>query len=383
MLKKGVVMRKILILTGRYLPGFRDGGPVRSIVNLTQWFGDEYDIRIMCLDRDHGDLTAYPDITPEGYNAVGKAKVWYTRSFLPEDIARLAGDADVVYCCGPYGNYARQAMHLKKKGLFLAPLYIASMGSFSPEAFKIKGLKKRLFISYMKMAHLFDDITWSVTSAREEEELKAIVGPDCRCVIATDLPRRGTTEHTYVKEAGALKLAFISRISRKKNLSAVPDILHRMSDDVKVKLDIYGPGEDMDYLHACMHKLDELKKSHPGCKWEYKGEADSEKIPEIFAGYDAFIFPTLGENYGHVIAESLSAGCIPVISDTTPWLELDDKNCGYVCRLGDNSAFARSLEELVAMSEEELTVKRDNCYKYINEVNESSVRDSGYRAIFG
>ncbi|MBR1450401.1 MAG: hypothetical protein IJ591_01660, partial [Lachnospiraceae bacterium] len=74
-------MRKILILTGRYLPGFRDGGPVRSLVNLTDTFGAEYDFRIMCLDRDHGDMAPYPDIVLDGYNSVGKAKVWYTRQF--------------------------------------------------------------------------------------------------------------------------------------------------------------------------------------------------------------------------------------------------------------------------------------------------------------
>ena len=79
-------MRKILIITGRYLPGYRDGGPVRSIVNLTQWMGGEYDLRIMCLDRDHGDDRPYPDITAGEYNTVGSAKVWYTKAFTAEDI---------------------------------------------------------------------------------------------------------------------------------------------------------------------------------------------------------------------------------------------------------------------------------------------------------
>ena len=28
-------MRKILILAGRYLPGYKDGGPLRTLINLT------------------------------------------------------------------------------------------------------------------------------------------------------------------------------------------------------------------------------------------------------------------------------------------------------------------------------------------------------------
>lgn len=37
-------MKKVLILMGRYLPGYKDGGPVRTIKNLTDILGNEYDI---------------------------------------------------------------------------------------------------------------------------------------------------------------------------------------------------------------------------------------------------------------------------------------------------------------------------------------------------
>lgn len=376
-------MRKILIITGRYLPGYRDGGPVRSLINLTEWMGDKYDIRIMCLDRDHGDTERYPGITVDSYNNVGKAKVWYTSDFSREAVGKLAEDADVVYVCGPYGDYARFVMSLKKEGKIAAPLYIASMGSFSPEAFKIKGLKKRLFISYMKLAHMFDNVIWSVTSQREEDELRSVIGSGSRCVIASDLPRKGTTDHSRIKESDALKICFISRISRKKNLVAIPDILKNLSDDCNIKLDIYGVDEDKAYLKECLMRFDALRKTHPNCRWEYKGEADSNMIPSIFADYDALLFPTLGENYGHVIAESLAAGCIPVISDTTPWLDLNEKGCGYVCHLNDTTSFSSALQELYDMDEEAMSAKRSKCYEYITQANDASVRDSGYRMIFG
>ena len=148
-------------------------------------------------------------------------------------------------------------------------------------------------------------------------------------------------------------------------------------------LDIYGTPEDAAYLDACRSKLDQLKNSRPLFSWEYKGEADSEKVPELFAEYDAFLFPTLGENYGHVIAESLSSGCIPVISDTTPWLDLDEKGCGYVCPLEDKQAYAKALDELAAMSEEDIKPMRDCCIAYITSLNEESVANTGYRTIFG
>ena len=375
-------MRKVLIITGRYVPGFRDGGPVRSILNLTEWLGEEYDIRIMCLDRDHGDSAPYPNIRRDEYNEVGRAKVWYTENFSEDAILKLSEDVDVLYCCGPYSDYARTVMKLKKQGSIKAPLYIAPMGSFSPEAFKIKGFKKRMFITYMKMSGMFDNVIWSVTSEREKDELKSIVG-DCRCVIATDLPRRGSAEHRHEKVQGELRLVFISRICVKKNLIAVPEILRLLGDDIRIKFDIYGTDEDHDYLEKCMAALDRLKKTHPLIKWEYKGEADSNEVPGIFADYDAFLFPTLGENYGHVIEESLAAGCIPVISDTTPWTDLEEKDCGYVCSLRSGDDFVSALTELAAMDEETLSKKRISCSRYIELASDKSVRESGYRKIFG
>ena len=264
-------MRKVLIITGRYLPGYRDGGPVRSLVNLADWMGDDYDLRIMCLDRDHGDDRPYPDIKAGEYNTVGKVKVWYTSQYVEDDIERLADDCDVVYVCGPYSDYARMAMRLKKAGKITAPLFIASMGSFSPEAFKIKGFKKKLFMRYMEITGMFDNVTWSVTSKREENELKAVLGKYSRCVIASDLPRRGVKDHTRVKEDDILKVCFISRIARKKNLISIPDILSMIGDEHFIHVDVYGACEDKGYFDECVRKFDALCKEQTNFSWEYKG----------------------------------------------------------------------------------------------------------------
>ena len=52
----------ILIITGRYLPGYKDGGPVRSVKNLVDCLGEEYQFRILTCDRDHGDTQPYPNV---------------------------------------------------------------------------------------------------------------------------------------------------------------------------------------------------------------------------------------------------------------------------------------------------------------------------------
>ena len=45
---------RILISMRHYEPAFRHGGPIRSVVNLVAALHDEFDFKIVCLARDHG-----------------------------------------------------------------------------------------------------------------------------------------------------------------------------------------------------------------------------------------------------------------------------------------------------------------------------------------
>lgn len=374
-------MKKILILTGRYLPGFKDGGPVRSIVNLVDCFGDKYEIKIMCTDRDHGDTESYPDISVYDWNDVRGAKVFYVppKGYALSLIKRLADDADIVYCCGPYNDYAISAMLLNRMGLIRCPFVVASMGSFSPEAYAIKGGKKRLFVAVMKMLGFFRKVTWSVTSKREEDELKAVIGQKAKTIIAEDLPRKGIIAHDHKKEESSLKVIFLSRISRKKNLLKAVQALNGISGNLNITFDIYGNMEDPDYYSECEAVLKELPEN---IKWEYKGLADSDEVPGIWAKYDVFLFPTMGENYGHVIAEAMSGGCVPVISDQTPWMDLNENGCGCVIPLEKTEEFTKALEALASLSSAEMEKMAANAQDYIRRHNEESINNSGYLKIF-
>jgi glycosyltransferase involved in cell wall biosynthesis len=50
--------------------------------------------------------------------------------------------------------------------------------------------------------------------------------------------------------------------------------------------------------------------------------------------------PTAGENFGHIILQSLSAGCPVIISDQTPWKDLQNKNAGWDLSLESSIMFA-------------------------------------------
>lgn len=373
-------MKNILIITGRYLPGFKDGGPVRTIKNLTDLLGDDYHFTIMCSDRDHGDLKPYDNIN-EGINHVGKADVIYVpdSKFSFSLIKSEANKNNLIYVCGPYNSYAIKALILNRLSLIKCPFVLAPMGSFSKGALNIKSAKKRVFFTIVKLLNLFKNVSFSVTSKVEEKELRDALGLANKCYIARD-PERAIDEnisHNEFKKSGRLRVVFLSRISEKKNLYGAIEILSKVKGNID--FNVYGNIEDRDYYDKCIKRLEILPDN---VQFEYKGIANSEDVPKLLSEYDVFLFPTFGENFGHVISEALSAGTIPVISDTTPWLDLDEKKAGFVINISDISSFAKTIDKLYQMSSEELLVISNNAKDYYRKNYEESVKNNGYRVMY-
>ena len=69
--------KKVLILNGQYLPGYKGGGPIRSCVNMVENLSDEFEFYILCADRDFKDCSPYEGIKVDQLNDVGSAKVFY------------------------------------------------------------------------------------------------------------------------------------------------------------------------------------------------------------------------------------------------------------------------------------------------------------------
>lgn len=371
-------MKTIAILCGRYLPGYKDGGPVRTLINLINCLGKEYNFIIITNDRDHGDTEPYKGIKYDEPNNVDGANVWYLKpnGFTFSAIKGLTKNVDLIYICGPYDDYAYKTLILKRIGKIPQPVVVASMGSFSEGAYGIKNCKKNLYINICKLAGLFKKLTWSVTSEIEEKDVCHILGKDTQCIIAEDLPREVPKFKTKIKEK-TTKIVFLSRICEMKNLLFAIKIIASL--DSNIKFDIYGTLEDQLYWLKCQNALEGLPDN---VQWEYKGIAASEKVIDIFSEYDIFLFPTRGENFGHVVFEALAAGCIPVISDQTPWTDLEDKKCGYIIPLASAARYKKTMERLCQMTDNDFALLRQNAQSYAKKKYNDSVKNTGYRIIF-
>lgn len=102
----------------------------------------------------------------------------------------------------------------------------------------------------------------------------------------------------------------VSRIAREKNLERVLEALARLPDQ-SVKLALVGDGPAREWLEL---RADELGVAH---RVRFAGAFDRSQLPDAYASADAFVFPSLSETQGLVLAEALAAGC-PVIAVDTP-----------------------------------------------------------------
>jgi glycosyltransferase involved in cell wall biosynthesis len=95
----------------------------------------------------------------------------------------------------------------------------------------------------------------------------------------------------------------LSRIVKSKNLLFILQIIKKFK--IKLIFDIYGPIEDLKYWKKCQNEFFSMPNN---ILINYKGIAYSNKVQSIFFKYDLFCFPSISENFGNVIYESLSSG---------------------------------------------------------------------------
>lgn len=336
---------RILAFLSSYLPAFRSGGPIRTLEAMTAQMSDEWEFLIVAADRDLGDDGPFPDVPVDTWTRCGSARVFYRSPGARGWIALLRSlgsiDYDVIYLNSFFGVHASLVpLLLRRLGWLRArPVVVAPRGELDPGALALKHRKKTIFLKIARLLGLYGGVVWHASNADEREAVLRHTGaPPSRVLQALDLSGRSEGE-PFDREkrgvGGPLRAVFLSRISPKKNLTYALDVLAKVS--VPVHFDIYGIIEDVAYWDRCQQAMADLP-SHVTAR--YVGEVRPHDVERTLAAYDLFLFPTLGENYGHVIRESLSAGVPALISDTTPWRGLEARGAGADLPLDDPRRFA-------------------------------------------
>lgn len=358
---------KILIIIGGFFPGVKFGGPPVSVNNFCTLMQDD-ECYIVAKNHDMGETEPYKDIKP-GWNDRGNCIVKYLSDseYCYKGFAEAINDVapDVLYLQSLFADCIVPCLMLAKKNNI--PVLLAPRGELCPGAMR-KKYKKLPYISFLRASGLVRNISFQYTSQDELEGINKYFGKDARCCFLTNVPSMPSENYSHPeKKSGEAKFVFISRIVPKKNLRKAIDILAGIRG--KLAFDIYGPIEDHDYWDECLCAAKELPSS---IKVSYKGTVGQGEAAKTFANYDCFIFPTMSENYGHVIAESLSAGCPVLVSDQTPWDFNGYVDAGAAIPLASEELWVKEIQQIVDDSEEPLCQKRVAAVSYFKQSSDFS-----------
>jgi glycosyltransferase involved in cell wall biosynthesis len=351
---------KILVLADWYLPGRKAGGSVSAIVNLIELLGDEFSFYVITGDHDLGEKTAYAGVRTDRWLPVGKASVLYTSDFSFSKLRRHIVDVapNVIYLNSFFSRLTRRTLLLRQLGFLpVSAVVLAPRGEFSPGALSLKRLRKWLYQRVTMRTGLYRNLIWQASSDLERQQITAAgIANSTRnrgCLTVTaDVPSPHLLKlpvelRRPEKRPGAVRLIFLSRISRMKNLHFALESLAAIRGDVV--FDIVGPVEDATYWSACQEQIRVLPKNIV-VRWT--GPVRHEHVSRAFFQHQFLLLPTLGENFGYVIVEALAAGCPVLISDQTPWRDLRPAGAGWDLPLGRPDLWQNALQECVAMDDE-------------------------------
>lgn len=341
----------VLAFNKHYLPGYRASGLIRTLSNMVDRLGKEIDFHIITLDRDAGSKEPYSDIVHGEWNTVGQARVWYAspNNLSVRPLVELFNEIqpDILYLNSFFDNVLTQrVLWGRRLGQFgSVPVILAPRGELSSSELAIKRWKKKIFLRFAKAMKLYSDLIWHAASEQERADilhtLAYVDGNDVKVARNLALATEQTAIERRIRSNGEpLRVCFLSRIYPMKNLDFVLKVLAQVRSSVVFT--IYGPKEVASYWKKCESLISSLP---PNIKVIVEEEVHPFAVKQTLARHDLFFLPSQGEDYGHVIHEALAAGLPVLISDQTPWSDVQKSGVGWAFPLNSLEPFVKTIEE--------------------------------------
>lgn len=344
---------RVLVFIDWYAPGYKAGGPVRSLVNFVDHLRNRIDFRVVTRNTDYTESTPYAGITPNCWtNLPGGEKVWYASG---KGMSRKAWkrilketDCDAIYINGLYSWWFSILPLWLSRGTG-ARRVVAVRGMLAAGAMEHGALKKLLFLAVARALDLYKGVRFQATNAEEAKDVRLYVLKHAEVQVVPNLPRKARAEVQPIpKEAGSVKLVSIARIAVEKNTLLAIGSLQGVKG--KVQFNLYGPVYDEAYWAKCQAAIAALP---PNVEVKHAGTIPPEDVPRVLAEHHALFMPSAGENFGHTMLEALSAGRPLLISDRTPWRNLEADCAGWDLPLEHPEGFMEVIERLCAMGQKE------------------------------
>lgn len=346
-------MKKKILINGPFPPLFSYGGPTKSIKNLYEALSTKFNCTIISPNTQLNSKIIIN--TPDA-----QEDIIYTSNQISE-ILKKFNKSNIIWLNSFFEFKTTFILYLNifcKKKLIISP-----RGQLSIEAIKTSNFfLKNFFIKLINP--LQSQIVFHSTSIEETNDIK-IFFPKSKIVEIPNISNQEYYENTSTRK----NFLFYSRIHKKKGLDKILKYLDEHSLDID--LDIYGFIEDKKYWSYCESFIKRMKNIR------YMGEISDGNIEKLRGKYMFYIFPTLNENFGHVIIELISEGIIPILSrGTTPFDSLTSEFINLNFELNSSNDFINSIQKSLSLNIEQISILRKSLKQLYSKIK---TKESVYR----
>jgi glycosyltransferase involved in cell wall biosynthesis len=352
------VKPRISVFTRSYPPAYLKGGPTRSLHALVEALASEFSFSVVTSASDDSATGLMQSVEPSRWSTFGRAAIWYeSRHHMPaRTVVKLLRETDpqLIYLNSLFDYcFAILPLLIARTMFWKVPIVLAPRGELSAGALGLKGRKKRVFLAAFRLLRLHEYVSWHASTSKEKADIERVFGSRVRSHVAIDLRtdlfgdgvQQGHSRRASDDPQGG-SLVFLSRIVPKKNVVAAIRAMLLVKGNAH--LSIAGPIEDAGYWNRCLKLINNMPDPRP---IRYVGVIPADEVVAFLSRFDLFVLPTLGENFGHVVLESLAAGTPVIVGNDTPWHRIEASGAGWVCDPTSPGAIAELIERFLSLDE--------------------------------
>lgn len=352
---------RVLVFAPMYPPAYRGGGPIRSIHVMVRNASDDIAVSLVASDRDLGTHERLP-VNSNVWTRRDNADVFYVSAGSVRRFVRALFEVrrrrpDLIHLNSVMNAWASIApLMLWKVGFFRRTLLLMSpRGEFGAAALTKSALRKRVYMRVFRLLRLHRDVIWHSTAPHETRSIIAMLGDDIRILErGNDTSLALRARHIHPPASQTLQAVFLGRLVEHKGVHIALEALAGVSSSIDFH--VYGASEQQDYADRC----ESLALALPDhIRVYFHGSVPPEDVVDVLAAHDVMLMPTAGENFGHVIAEALSASCVVVTTPETPWTQILLDGGGVVAERSA-AVWARELQHLASESSSDRRARRES-----------------------
>ncbi|MEV4666439.1 glycosyltransferase [Microbacterium sp. LWO12-1.2] len=323
--------RAVAVFAPLYPPAFMGGGPIRSIAALVATAPASARAVVLTKDTDLGATEPMPVVRnswsrrdgDDVYYASMRSPLAYWRSLVS---LRRTKPSLLHFNSFLNPQLTIFPLILWRLGFWgEARILLSPRGEFGEGALQRRSAKKRIYMRFFRALRLHNAVIWHSTAAHETSDLRQIWGDTAVIIERENDTLLAESSSRPRRFNGPLRAVFLGRIVEHKGLHVALEALADVTEHVR--LDVYGSREDAAYGLRCDSLVATLP---PHVSVEFHGPVRPDLVVDVLKEHELLLMPTAGENFGHVIAEALSASCVVAVTPFTPWTEDLSAGGGFV-----------------------------------------------------